>query len=53
MTLSCGCDYDADGAEWYYDSNGVFLALDTKRARRCCVCKTPVRSGAGSMRTSR
>ena len=24
MTLSCGCDYDADGAEWYYDSNGVF-----------------------------
>ena len=53
MTLSCGCDYDADGAEWYYDSNGVFRALDTKRARRCRACKTPLKPGTTVLQIAR
>ena len=46
MSLSCGCDYDGD-FEWYYYP-GVFKTLDTKNARRCKACKTPIKVGVGA-----
>ena len=44
--MSLFCEWDGDGAEWYYECESEdFVVLDTKRGRRCCSCKKPVRPG--------
>lgn len=44
MSLSCTCDFDGD-SDRYYETADDFSALDTKRSRKCCSCKTKVKPG--------
>ena len=45
MSLSCECDFDGDGWTYTHAMPLDFRPLKTKRAHRCCSCKTLVRPG--------
>lgn len=45
MSLYCAIDVDSDGADWYYYAPSDPAPLATKRARRCCSCKTKIKVG--------
>lgn len=45
MSLSCECDFDGDGWTYTHAMPLDFIPLKTKRAHRCCSCKTLVRPG--------
>lgn len=49
MSLSCSCpDFDGDG--WWYETPEEYAPLATKRARKCCSCKSRIEVGDLSMK---
>lgn len=49
MSLTCNMDGDGD-FDWYYDQPDDFIALDTKRGRKCCSCGTHIKVGSQVLR---
>jgi hypothetical protein len=45
MSISCQCDYDSDGADWFYDGIDDDAPLNTKRSRLCCSCHGKIKPG--------
>lgn len=45
MSISCSCDFDGDGWVYTYSMPLDFKPMDTKRAKRCCSCRTLVKHG--------
>lgn len=41
--LTCYCD--GGDYDWYYRSPDDYATLDTKRARKCCSCKSHIKVG--------
>lgn len=53
MSISCTCDSDG-GYDWYYIADLTdFKPLNTKRGRKCCACKKPIKIGDDCVSLSR
>lgn len=49
MSLTCEMDFDGD-CDWYYTTPSDFIALDTKRGRKCCSCGKHIKVGEQVLR---
>ena len=49
MSLSCSCDFDPDGYQWFWMDHGDFKAFTGNRRKRCCSCQSLIEIGEDSI----